>query len=220
MTKVIVIGLQRTGTTSMGQALLDLGYKVVGGNSKLEHYVSSGQYDKVLEYADQFDAYQDLPWLFLYKELDKKYPNSKFILTKRDEQSWIKSMVNHFGDTDTSLKKWAYGAGCPIDNENLYLERFRSHYKEVEGYFKGRENDILTVELGQDQNWDKLCSFLDKPIPKKRFPFENKRRDKLSFFEKTSNFLKSMLPKSFKILLMKIFGIKSRANRFHTEDHI
>lgn len=220
MSKVIVIGLQRTGTTSMGQALLDLGYDVVAGNSKVENYLSLGQKDKVLEYADQFDAYQDLPWIFLYKELDKKYPNSKFILTKRDEQDWIKSMVNHFGHTDTKLKKWAYGAGCPKNNEDLYLEVFRNHYKEVEAYFKGRENDILTVEVGKDQSWDRLCSFLNKPIPKKKFPFENKRREKQSFFEKTINFLKSLLPKSFKILIMKIFGIKSRANRFHTQDHI
>lgn len=218
MSKVIVIGLQRTGTTSMGQALLDLGYDVVGGNRKLENYLYSGQKDKVLAYADKFDAYQDLPWIFLYKELDKKYPNSKFILTKRDEQSWIRSMVNHFGDIDTILKKWAYGAGYPKNNENLYLEVFRRHYKEVDAYFKGREDDILIIEVGKDQNWAKLCSFLNKPIPKKKFPFENKHHNKQNTFEKFSNVLKSILPKKIKIILMKIFGIKSRANRFHTED--
>jgi hypothetical protein len=217
MNKVVVIGLQRTGTTSLGQVLLMLGYDVVATAPKLADYLVVGNKEKVLEFADQFDAYQDLPWIFLYKELDKKYPNTKFIFTKRDEQSWIKSMVNHFGNTDTEMRKWAYGVGCPKKNEKKYIDVYRIHNKEVTKYFEGREKDLLVVELGRDQNWQRLCAFLEKPVPKKKFPFENKNPKNYTFIERLYSSLRAIIPKVIRRKILILFGFKKRLDRFNTK---
>ena len=44
-----------------------------------------------------YDAVQDFSWALLYEELDSAYPNSKFVLTPRNEEAWFASMVRYFG---------------------------------------------------------------------------------------------------------------------------
>ena len=84
--------MHKTGTTSLGLALLKLGYSVLGARIDLGEKLSEGRIEEVLEIAEPFDALQDVPWALLYKELDEKFPNSKFILTVREEEKWLKSL--------------------------------------------------------------------------------------------------------------------------------
>lgn len=42
-------------------------------------------------YILEFDGFTDNPIPLLYKELDARHPNSKFIHTIRDEKTWLKS---------------------------------------------------------------------------------------------------------------------------------
>jgi len=41
---------------------------------------------------------EDNPWPLIYKELDKRIPGCKFILTLRDEESWYSSVKRHIDD--------------------------------------------------------------------------------------------------------------------------
>jgi hypothetical protein len=36
--------------------------------------------------------------------------------------------------------------------------------------FSERENQLLVINICQGESWDKLCSFLEKPIPEAVFP--------------------------------------------------
>jgi lysyl-tRNA synthetase class I len=128
--------------------------------------------------VEHFDAFQDNPWPIIYKELDEKYPNSKFILTVRDSESWLVSQVKHFGRKKTPMRKWIYGVGCPKGNETIYIERFKNHNKEVLEYFKNRPEDLLTMDLAKEGGWEKLCIFLVKNIQTTTFPHENKASDR------------------------------------------
>jgi hypothetical protein len=94
--KVICIGWHKTGTSSLGDALLDLGYTVTGAREDLAYSLLDGDIEPSLEVAKKFEALQDLPWAALYIELDKAFPNSKFILTVREEQDWLNSAKKHF----------------------------------------------------------------------------------------------------------------------------
>jgi len=217
MEKVIVIGMQRTGTTTLGQALIILGYNVVATVKGLDKYLLTGDKSKAIEIASQYDAFQDLPWIFLYKDLDEKFPNSKFILTIRDEESWLKSMLNHFGDSNTNMRKWAYGAGTPKHHEDLYLKAFRNHHKDVLDYFKDRQSDLLILRTGKDFSWSKICEFLSLPIPNRSFPYENKNSSNYSWIEKIRNRLIGKIPKTFRRKLLVLLGKKKRLDRFHTD---
>lgn len=212
--------MQRTGTTTLGEILLILGYNVVATVPNLAEYLMKGDKEYVLRFAEKFDAFQDLPWIFLYKELDQKFPGSKFILTSRNEESWITSMVSHFGQTDTPMRRWAYGNGCPVGNEELYCNVFRKHYQEVKDYFKGREKDLLEINLSASSDWQPICQFLGHPLPNKKFPHANKSKEKYNKIDKIKNIIRRITPKIFRTARVKLLTklrVHKGINRFNTE---
>jgi len=172
--KVFVIGFPKTGTTSLQSALTTLGYKVKGEFGMKDPNISRKVYEMAFRFVEQYDAFEDNPWCVLYKELDEKYPGSKFILTLRPTEKWIKSVVDHFGIKTRSLLEWIYGVGYPKGNEDLYIARYERHNKEVLEYFKDRPDDLLAFRLSEGDGWEKLCQFLHKDIPPIEFPHENK----------------------------------------------
>jgi hypothetical protein len=173
-TKVFGIGFHKTATTSLGAALEILGYKVKGPFGIHDPNIK----DKALNCArllvKKYDAFQDNPWPIIYKEMDNMFPGSKFILTTRPSEKWIKSVVNHFRGKSTPMREWIYGVGDPIGNEGIYLKRYDRHNKEVLKYFSQRENDLLVMDITSGDGWKMLCPFLNEEEPNKSFPMANK----------------------------------------------
>jgi len=158
----------------MERALEILGFDVCGTvgvhNSNLEENVKKLAY----QHVDGFDAFQDNPWPVLYEDLDRWVDDSKFILTYRNEENWLNSVLSQFGGKNTPMREYIYGVGDPSGNGEEYLKRYKKHNKEVREYFQGRE-DFMELDIEEDENkWNLLCSFLDKKVPKKSFPHTNK----------------------------------------------
>ncbi len=174
--KVFCIGFHKTGTTSLEIALKRLGYRVSGSFGTKDPDIADKVYTLAREIAAEFDAFEDNPWPILFKELDSWYPGSKFILTRRPAADWIRSQVKDFATTETPMRRWIYGeqAGCPQGNENVYVERFERHNREVLDYFKGRPDDLLIVDFPEDASWDRLCAFLGHDVPNEPFPHANR----------------------------------------------
>ena len=172
--RVFCVGWHKTGTSTLGLALIKLGYSVLGCRLDMVHPLRRGDTGEVLELAGQFDALQDVPWAALFRELDERYPGSKFILTERDEAAWLKSAAAHFGDTPIPLHGWLYGQESLRGNEGLYLDRYRQHNREVRQYFADRPDDLLILRLGNGDEWQAICTFLGHPEPAEKFPHENK----------------------------------------------
>jgi len=216
--KVICIGWHKTGTTTLGDALLILGFSVMGARIDLAEKLLNDDVDPVLSEAAPFDSLQDVPWNALYKELDQKYPNSKFIFTVRDEQKWLKSATKHFKATYSPMREWLYGQGVLIGNEELFLNRYRQHNNEVLAYFKERPNDLLVLNLDQGFGWKEIGLFLNKPIPKKKFPFSNKGTHSLSWKDKILETIKTITPlwlRNIRLKLLRAIGIQDSRNRFN-----
>lgn len=176
--KVFCIGFHKTGTTSLDKALQALGYRVTGPNGVRDPDIASKVHAMAYELVEKYDAFQDNPWPILYRELDERYPGSKFILTLRDTQSWLNSQLKHFGQRETAMRQWIYGVGCPQGNEAVYTRRFDRHNREVLEHFRGRPDDLLVMNLAQGDGWEKLCPFLGKPVPGMPFPHANKATDR------------------------------------------
>ena len=199
--KVIGIGFHKTGTTTLDMALRILGYKVLGNRTDLAKKLLDDDIEEAFELVEGYDAFQDNPWPLLYKEFDKRYKGCKFILTLREEEKWIKSVVNHFGEKHTEMRRWIYGVGYPKGNESIYLDRYRLHNREVMEYFKNRKEDFIILSWEKGDGWDELCSFLNKPIPKKSFPHANKgyyskqTRFVINQINRAKNFTKLVLGK-------------------------
>ena len=185
--KVFCIGFHKTGTSSMASALKQLGYKVTGPDGVNDPDIEKNAITMAFNLAKHFDAFQDNPWPILFKELDAEFPDSKFILTLRSTDSWMKSQLNHFGVKETPMRQWIYGVGCPEGNEDIYLARFKHHNEEVVEYFKDRPSDLLILDLPRGDGWEMLCPFLGVDIPAKPFPHTNKGDYKGSIIK---NFIK------------------------------
>ena len=129
--KVFGIGFQETGTKSLGDALRLLGYRVAGPTGAYNPEIAQQATAIALALATEHDAFNDNPWPPLFETLDATFPGSRFVLTVRDEQRWLRSMLENFGTKDTPMRRWIYGPGTPRGNEATYLARYRRHNAEV-----------------------------------------------------------------------------------------
>ena len=186
--KIFCIGSHKTGTTSLELALKKLGYRVTGSFGTKDPDIGNKVLEMAFAMVDRYDAFEDNPWPILYKELDQRFPGSKFILTRRPAEAWIRSMVKDFATTETPMRRWIYGenAGCPAGNEDIYVAKYARHNREVLEHFSGRPGDLLVFDLPKGDGWDKLCPFLGHDVPDEPFPHANKA----SLSRKIKNFLK------------------------------
>ena len=186
--KIFEIGVSKTGTTSLGRAYEILGFRDKGVSKIItKKFYKSEPYDYniLFEVIDRYGAFQDSPWHNCdYKILDKRYPGSKFILLERDDKSWIRSLeywsspiLNEDWETwldeydrNTIDERWK------TDRDNLIKEKLdwkHLKYRGIKEYFKNRQNDLLVMNICDGEGWEKLCSFLNKPVPDVPFPKEN-----------------------------------------------
>jgi len=89
---------------------------------------------------------------------------------------------------------------CVYGILHFNAERFRYvkelHENNVRTYFADQPGKLLILNLYQGDGWEKICDFLDCPIPNEVFPHENKR---LLFPAKSSNG-KNLLGKLMRII--------------------
>ncbi len=168
--KVFCIGFHKTGTSSIGHALNLLGYRVAGMFDIATFTDGNDTLKRAIQLARSYDSVQDNPWPLFYCELDAAYPGSKFILTVREPQSWYGSVVRHFGENETPMRRWIYGVGAPAGHRDIYVDRFNTHYDQVREHFRSRPDDLLEINFKAGDGWDAIGRFLDTKTPKGAFP--------------------------------------------------
>ncbi len=180
MSKIFGIGWAKTGTTTLGKCFRILGLNHQSQDLGLVKDVGTGDFSRISTLAERYEAFEDWPWIILYKELDKLFPGSKFILTQRNPDSWIRSyknMLSNQGDAPNELneiRRILYGLPFPNISESQLIERYKRHNTEVELYFRNRPDDLLVVNWEDGHGWKELCKFLRKDVPNAPFPHANK----------------------------------------------
>lgn len=165
--KIFGLGLSRTGTTSLTEVLRSYGFNVI-------HYPNKQQL-----FSPKNDGATDIPVISYYKELDKKFPNSKFIYTLRDKDSWLESIETYFikkekrGDKFSAWqiehRKKVYGQ--VNFNRKLFSKRYDEHDSDVRSYFKNRPNDLLILDIVGGDPIEKLAGFLGLDMKGANTPF-------------------------------------------------
>ena len=206
MNKIFGIGLSRTGTSSLNEALEMIGYRSIhfpiimentSTRAKLKYRLnkwgkelgrtepffkefSSGTGNSLTfkkPNEKEFDAMTDLSVARFYRELDMAFPKSKFILTIRNEEVWLRSCRKFFAQGNHQFFKWLQVNidmyKTPFYNEKLYGEAYREHIKGVTTYFENRPDDLLIIDITKGDGWEQLCPFLEVKIPAQSFPFKN-----------------------------------------------
>jgi hypothetical protein len=174
--KCFGIGFNKTGTKSLGKAMRLLGYRTTSFDGPLTEQVGRGEVDAALRVARDFDGFEDWPWPLIYKELDRVFPGSKFILTmRRDARTWLNSLMRHAERTGpTIFREIAYGYASPQHREAHHIGLYERHAAEVMAHFRDRPGQLRVLCWERGDGWPELCDFLGRPRPEQPFPHENR----------------------------------------------
>lgn len=179
--KIFGIGLNKTGTTTLGQCGKILGLRCTTCDKKLlKDFVSNNDFSRILKKVNEYDLFEDWPWPLVYKQLDEMFPGSKFILTVRSsEEKWLDSLMKHSMRTHpfNHCRKLAYGFSFPHKHQQEYIEFYKKHNDTARSYFAGRSSDFLELCWEAGDGFEKLCSFLGRDVPNVPFPHANKGAD-------------------------------------------
>jgi hypothetical protein len=213
--EIIGAGFGRTGTASLKIALEKLGYDKCYHMSELIQNPEKIGYWETLQkggepdWEDLFAGYKatvDFPGCLWYKQMMKKYPDAKVILTVRDPEKWYKSAydtiyqagptgmkivlqvvalfskkVNNMLRVFTFAQKtcWKEMFQDRFEDKQYAMDRFNKFNEEVMAYVPKEKLLIMNIQEG----WEPLCKFLGKPVPAEAFPrvndteeFNNRRK--------------------------------------------
>ena len=181
--KIFCVGFNKTGTTTikrcfkilqLGQIAPTRGKDLRPINLQIFNYHN---YEPALQLAEQYTCFEDRPWNIwkMYQLLDKRFPNSRFILTIRNSENWWKSVERWISVT----KPWmACRYREHLGSKNLLKENMIAAYEqynqEVLSYFQGK-NKLLVINLEEGLGWEPICKFFEQTIPDVPFPHANKQ---------------------------------------------
>lgn len=176
---IFCIGLNKTGTGSLHLAFGVLGissahYFVPEGNTKDIIAANSDAGRPLMTGLEHYRAVSD--WNrpetnALFVTMDEQYPGSKFILTTRDLDGWLRSRDSH---VLANREKPDYQGGWLTIDHDAWIEEYNTHHRQVRAYFADRPEDLLELDISRGGAWDVLCPFLGVPIPDAPFPHKNK----------------------------------------------
>jgi hypothetical protein len=142
--------------------------------------VKRNQLDPVLKEAERFETFEDWPWFAIYRELDQRFPHSKFILTlRKDTETYVKSLMGHHEREGIRRKDFikppwwdeVFGVEPARWDYEKSAQRYERHNREVLAYFGERVNkDLLVVCWESGDGWAELSRFLNKRCPDEPFP--------------------------------------------------
>lgn len=169
--KIVGLGLGKTGTTSLASALKYLGYHHFWYNPDLAREFYSGNLNEAWDILKDYDSFEDYPWPLLYQEIDKMYPDSRFILTTRkNAETWYKSLCKHFNKGGIANHQQIYGFPNPHDYKKEHIEFYLKHNQAVIDYFSNRPHKLLVVCWENGDGYREICNFLNHSVPSTSFP--------------------------------------------------
>ena len=164
--KIFCIGYNKTGTTSVGDALREMGFRHSSFNKKVwRDFYRNNKTKKIIDYTAKFESLDDLPWLLedMFPLMDKTFPGSKFIFLHREEEAWKQS-----------FSEWRHKlfGECPDLDEAV--ETFRKHRDFVLDYFKERPSaDFIVLDVKDPEGYKTLANFVGKETDQLKLPFSN-----------------------------------------------
>jgi len=180
LNKIFGIGWAKTGTKTLGECFKILGFNHQSTRLDLVEKLENGELDQIMNIAKSKDTFEDWPWLILYKEFDQTFPESKFILTYRDPENWLKSYLNMLAvegkanNRINRIRSFLYQLPFPNVSANELVGRYIKHFNDVQEYFINKPDSLLIVDWEKGDGWKEICDFIKMPIPNKPFPHANR----------------------------------------------
>ncbi len=175
--KVVGIGLNRTGTTTLGLCFEHWGLSHISYDLEAFTFWRKGQIDKLLQKAAAWDSFEDWPWPLVYREMDAAFPGTKFVLTRRTSaQKWFDSLCRHADNIGplSNMEEHVFGFDWPADHPREHMDYYQHHNEQARRYFADRPDDFVEVCWEEGDGWEDICGLVGRPIPNVPFPHANK----------------------------------------------
>lgn len=201
--KVFCIGRNKTGTTTLFDALQSLGYRMgdqLTAEKMLFDYAKR-DFRNLVKYCRGADAFQDVPFSFPYTfiAMDQAFPDSRFILTVRDSpEQWYESMIRFQSKVHSEHNRlptaeelqastrvfpgFAYHTKKIVFNtpdDDLYnraalIHSYTMHNEMVQDYFRTTPEKLLVINVAAADGYQRLCDFLGHEPTGNGFAWLNK----------------------------------------------
>jgi Sulfotransferase domain len=200
--KIFCIGAGKTGTTSLGLFLQELGFRLgdqAAGELLLREWAAR-RFEPVIGLARTAQAFQDMPFNcpLTFQAMDAAFPGSKFVLSVRDDpEQWYRSLTRFhtkligkgrlptaedLKDFPYRYKGWILEALClvygvsetdPYEKDRL-IAAYQNHNRTVEEFFRLREDSFLKINLSSVRAARTVAEFLDIPYQGQKMPHSNR----------------------------------------------
>jgi len=178
--------MNKTGTSTLKHCFEELKLTPIASpksydqeeRQKIVHFYKHKSYDAMLDIAEHYKSFEDRPWNMwtMYRHVHERFPDSRFILTVRDPQSWWRSTERWITVTKPEvLARYQLHLRVHEPSKESMTESYLRYNREVEAYFKGT-GQLLVMDIEQGDGWDKLCEFLGMPVPEREFPHANRQK--------------------------------------------
>ncbi len=179
--KVFGIGLNKTGTSSLKNALITLGYNHCTLRGQMTHKYFNNNFDKIFKTVEEYDSFEDWPWPLMYRQVFEKYgKTARYFLTRRHTaDAWVESLKAHSLGTNpqNNPRKKIFGYDYPHGAEAQHIAYYENHLSTVRQYFADQDaSDVLCEVCWEEADgWPQICNFLCEPLPDAPFPHANRR---------------------------------------------
>lgn len=175
--KVVGIGLNKTGTKTLRSCLIHWGYAHQSYDLEAFRAFQDGRTEAVLDGMETYDSFEDWPWPLMYREIDRRFPDARFVLTTRaSPDAWYASlckMAVRIGPL-VNFEQQIYGHAEPQKHRAGYLAFYERHNAAVRAHFRDRPGKLLTLCWETGDGWSELARFLGEETPDRPLPHVNR----------------------------------------------
>ena len=194
--KLLDVGAPRAGTQTMYDAMRILGFNPLHTGVSREmrpplcdYLFGNGRLEDALATLGAFDGAMDEPVMLMYEEVMAAFPETKFLLTIRDAESWFSNYL-HVGqmmyfsadvagwvaDTNSTdykcsgMRAWGCNFRDPsAEEKETCLQNYARHNERVQEVIPPERLLVYNWSDG----WAPLAHFLGTAIPEEEFPHED-----------------------------------------------
>ncbi|MCF7970796.1 MAG: hypothetical protein K9L22_06485 [Methylococcaceae bacterium] len=164
--RYLCTGWNRTGTSTIGKILRDKSQRYTTYNEAMFNLLIEGKIKELIKIASEVDSADDFPFNLLFKEITNYNPDVQVIHTYvSDVNVWITRQKTLALRAPTKrlriANSYLYGKASPFGNENIFIERYMEHNKEVCAFFEDSSN-FIKVDLTFEGEQSKLLSWMSK----------------------------------------------------------
>lgn len=186
--QVIGAALPRTGTLSLKFALEMLG---VGPCYHMTEFIMHPEHRWKWTFGklrpalldplwDTYSATVDSPGCTMWRQLARRFPQAKVILTRRDPATWAESVMQTVGRKDhmKMMLRSPLAPGMLAQNpfgKQRDWAAMVGHFERYGAEVRATIAPERLLEFEAKDGWEPLCAFLDLPVPDMPYPRVNDR---------------------------------------------